>query len=145
MSFAPGASEALPSPPQSEHKDVVWQLCWLDTAPVPPVQLAISSTPEDWSLSAWLISLHVGQITYMYSTTQHNHSNACCTQCRHALEALDAKDSVLGYFLQVPSLTSPFKRPYLPSCATLSLLSSSAKGFIAGSFTPSLSLLNPCA
>ena len=41
MSFAPRGSEALPSPPQSEHKDAAWQLCWLDTAPVPPVQLAI--------------------------------------------------------------------------------------------------------
>lgn len=48
MSFTPISSEALPSPPQSEHKDVAWQLCWLDTAPVLPVQLAISSLPEDW-------------------------------------------------------------------------------------------------
>lgn len=37
----------------------------MDTAPVPPVQLAISSAPEDWCLSAWLSSLHVAQITYM--------------------------------------------------------------------------------
>lgn len=65
--------ETLPFPPQSKHNRVLcytlWQPCWLDTARDPPVQLAVSLTPEKWSLSAWLSSPHVGHITYRYCRT----------------------------------------------------------------------------
>lgn len=126
MSFSPRASKALASPPQSVHKDEVWQLCWLDAAPVPPVQWAISSLPPP----------RIGPFLPGLPHFMCTRSPTCILSLNAASHTLYAKETALWYFLQV--LVS---RPHLTSYTKRFVV---LKGFfIAGSFTTSPSPLTP--